>query len=75
MWYAGLDHPFAREKNLTVDPSFQEIVLKDLYYYTRYKIRVSAFTAFDGNLSQPIYVTTGESGNYINSLVLFHTIF
>lgn len=70
--YTGVNNPFATENSISVDYFDQEIILKDLFYYTQYMIRVSAFTAFEGNLSQPVYVTTGESGN-LSALFVIYT--
>lgn len=61
--YTGINQPFAVKRNISVDHWTQEVILRDLYYYTRYSIQVTAYTTIEGNYSKPVYVTTGESGN------------
>lgn len=74
--YRQADKPIENFSNLTVNSSFLDTEIKDLEFFTKYELRVSAFTMVgDGNISEPVFCVTDESGNVLHSLLLFRYSF
>ena len=60
------DKPINDFSNLTVNSTVLSIGLDSLEFYTKYELRLLAFTMVgDGNISEPVYCMTDEDGKFL----------
>lgn len=66
IFHRKANKPFEGFSNVTVNVNFLEAEIKGLEFFTKYEIRVLAFTIVgDGNISQPVFCLTDEDGKLI----------
>ena len=62
--YRRKDKPLAGFDNVTLNSSSFNVEITGLEFFTKYEIRLLGFTiAGDGNMSEPLFCLTDESGN------------
>lgn len=66
LFYKQADKAINDFSNLTVNSSIFDIEINGLKYYTKYELRLLAFTMVgDGNISEPVYCMTDEDGKLL----------
>ena len=62
--YRREDKPLAGFDNVTLNSTSFHVEITSLEFFTKYEIRLFGFTiAGDGNMSEPLFCVTDESGN------------
>lgn len=62
--YKTANKPMNGFRNVTVNSSLLNAEITGLEFFTKYELRVLAFTVIgDGNISDPVFCMTDESGN------------
>lgn len=66
LFYKQADKAINDFSNLTVNSSIFDIEINGLKFYTKYELRLLAFTMVgDGNISEPVYCMTDEDGKLL----------
>lgn len=66
LFYKQADKAINDLSNLTVNSSIFDIEINGLKFYTKYELRLLAFTMVgDGNISEPVYCMTDEDGKLL----------
>lgn len=66
LFYKQADKAINDFSNLTVNSSIFDIETNGLKFYTKYELRLLAFTMVgDGNISEPVYCMTDEDGKLL----------
>lgn len=66
LFYKQADKAINDFSNLTVNSSIFDIEINGLKFYTKYELRLLAFTMVgDGNISEPVYCMTDEDSKLL----------
>ena len=69
--YKKKNSPMDAFQNITVNSTYLDAEITSLEVYTEYELRIVGFTIIgDGNVSEPVFCFTDESGNNVSVLSL-----
>ena len=65
--YKKKNSPMDAFQNITVNTTYLDAEITSLEVYTEYELRIAGFTIIgDGNVSEPVFCFTDESGNNVS---------